>query len=124
VRLDLQGLVSSPSALARAPVFLLALLIVRGLAAAPYLPAFGRRTTAAAALLQATTLPFIVTATQIGMATGQLAPATAAALVCAGLLSVLVFPAAALTLLRGGADVSPDRSGGSAVAPAARGRVT
>jgi hypothetical protein len=42
-----------------------------------------------------------VTATQIGVATGQLTPVTAAALVCAGLLSVLVFPAAALTLLRG-----------------------
>ena len=101
VRLNLQGLVSSPSALARVPVFLLALLLVRGLAAAPYLSTFGRRTTAAAALLQATTLPFIVTATQIGVATGQLTPVAAAALVCAGLLSVLVFPAAALTLLRG-----------------------
>ena len=58
VRLDLQGLVSSPSALARVPVFLLALLLVRGLAAAPYLSTFGRRTTVAAALLQATSLPF------------------------------------------------------------------
>ena len=41
VRLDLQGLVSSPSALARVPVFLLALLLVRGLAAAPYLSTSG-----------------------------------------------------------------------------------
>jgi len=103
VRPDLQSLVSSPSALARVPVFLFALLLVRGLAAAPHLSTFGRRSNVAAAPLQATTLPFIVTATQIGVA-GQLTPVTAAALVCAGLLSLLVFPAAALTLLRSGGD--------------------
>jgi Kef-type K+ transport system membrane component KefB len=103
VRLDLAGLVADPSALSRVPVFLLAVLVVRGLAAAPYLRTFGRRATAAAALLQATSLPFIVTAAQIGVATGRMSPVTAAALVCAGLLSVLIFPAAALALLRGDA---------------------
>ena len=51
-------------------------------------------------LLQATSLPFIVTATQIGVALGKLSSVTAAALVCAGLLSVLIFPLIALGLLR------------------------
>jgi hypothetical protein len=51
-------------------------------------------------LLQATSLPFIVTATQIGVALGKLSSVTAAALVCAGLLSVLIFPLVALGLLR------------------------
>jgi Kef-type K+ transport system membrane component KefB len=100
IRLDLRGLVESPSALARVPVFLLALLVVRGAAAAVYLPQFGGRSTAAAGLLQATSLPLIVTATQIGVATGRMTPVTAAALVSAGLLSVMVFPAVALVLLR------------------------
>jgi hypothetical protein len=50
-------------------------------------------------LLQATSLPFIVAATQIGVDIGQLSPVNAAALVCAGLLSVLVFPPTALALL-------------------------
>jgi Kef-type K+ transport system membrane component KefB len=101
VRLDLRGLLAEPSALARVPVFLVALLLVRGLAALPYLPVAGPRATTAAGLLQATSLPFILTATQIGVASSLMTPVTAAALVTAGLLSVLLFPTGALALLRG-----------------------
>jgi Kef-type K+ transport system membrane component KefB len=102
VRLDLAGLLHSPSALVRVPVFLLALLVVRGLPALIGLRANGVRPTLALGLLQATSLPFIVTATQIGVTLGKITPVTAAALVCAGLLSVLIFPLLALTLLRAG----------------------
>jgi len=42
-----------------------------------------------------------VTVTQIGVLLGKITPVTGAALVCAGLLSVLIFPLSALTLLRG-----------------------
>jgi Kef-type K+ transport system membrane component KefB len=101
IRLDLAGLLHSPSALIRVPVFLLALLLVRGLPALLGLRANGTRSTLALGLLQATSLPFIVTATQIGVALGKITPVTAAALVCAGLLSVMIFPVLALTLLRG-----------------------
>src|SRR6201993_120642 len=100
IRLDLTGLLHSPSALARVPVFLLALLAVRGLPALLGLRANGTRPTLALGLLQATSLPFIVTATQIGVALGKLSSVTAAALVRAGLLSVLIFPLIALGLLR------------------------
>jgi Kef-type K+ transport system membrane component KefB len=100
IRLNLTGLLHSPSALARVPVFLLALLVVRGLPALLGLRANGTRPTLALGLLQATSLPFIVTATQIGVALGKLSSVTAAALVCAGLLSVLIFPLIALGLLR------------------------
>jgi len=100
VKLDLTGLLHSPSALVRVPVFLLALLVVRGLPALIGLRANGTRATLALGLLQATSLPFIVTATQIGVTLGKITPVTAAALVCAGLLSVLIFPLGALTLLR------------------------
>jgi Kef-type K+ transport system membrane component KefB len=100
IRLDLGGLLAHPAALARVPAFLLALLAARGLAALPLLPSAGARATVAAGLLQATSLPFILTATQIGVATTVLSPVTAAALVSAGLLSVLLFPAGALALLR------------------------
>jgi Kef-type K+ transport system membrane component KefB len=99
VRLDLRGLVEEPSALLRVPVFLAALLVVRGVPALVHRRTFGRRGAAAVGLLQATSLPFLVTAAQIGAVTGRLSPTTAAALVCAGLLSVLLFPAAALALL-------------------------
>ncbi len=102
IRLDLAGLLHSPSALVRVPVFLLALLVVRGLPALLGLRANGPRSTLALGLLQATSLPFIVTATQIGVALGKITPVTAAALVCAGLLSVLIFPLLALGMLRSG----------------------
>ncbi|TDD16551.1 cation:proton antiporter [Kribbella turkmenica] len=98
--LDLAGLVDDPSALARVPLFLAALLVVRGVPAYLALRTLGPRPTTAVAVLQATSLPFVVTATQIGIETGLMAPITAAALVCAGLLSVLLFPALALVLLK------------------------
>jgi hypothetical protein len=46
------------------------------------------------------TLPFIVAAAQIGMDAGVLTQANGAALIAAGLLSVIIFPALGLTLLR------------------------
>jgi Kef-type K+ transport system membrane component KefB len=100
LRLDLGGLFASPAALARVPVFLLALLVVRGVPALLYAQTLGRREALAAGLLQATSLTFIVTATQIGVIVGLLEPVAAAALTTAGLLSVLAFPAVALALLR------------------------
>jgi Kef-type K+ transport system membrane component KefB len=98
LRLDVSGLVSSAEALARVPVFVGVLLLARGLPALLYLRTFGMRRTAASALLQATSLPFLVAATQIGVLTGRLDGTTAAGLVCAGLVSVLVFPAVAVSL--------------------------
>jgi len=112
VRFDLDALVGSSSTIARVPVFLLALLAVRGLPALLYRRDVGARRTAVAGLLQATSLPFIVAATQIGMELGLLTPANGAALVAAGLLSVMIFPLAAVTLLR---HVSSERA---AAAPA------
>jgi len=108
IGLDLQGLVDEPAALLRVPVFLVALLAVRGLPALLYLPSLGRQRTLAAALLQATSLPFIVTAATLGVAVGELTSVNAAALVCAGLLSVVVFPAVALSRLRAHVLDGPD----------------
>ena len=76
---------------------------MRGLPALLYRRELGMRRAAAAGLLQATSLPFIVAATAIGLALGLIAPATGAALVGAGLLSVVVFPMFALMLLQAGA---------------------
>ncbi len=101
LRLDLSGLVENPSALSRVPMLALALLVVRGLPAVLFSRMFDRRSVVAAGLLQATSLPFIVTATQIGVVTGLMSGVTAAAMICAGLLSVVLFPVIALSLLRG-----------------------
>ncbi|MDQ4052062.1 MAG: cation:proton antiporter [Actinomycetota bacterium] len=100
LRLDLAGLIDQPSALARVPVFALALLVVHGLPALLLSRREDGRSVTAAGLLQATSLPFLVTASEIGVATGTMSGTTAAALVCAGLLSVVAYPTLALGLLR------------------------
>jgi len=102
VEFDLGALTRSPSALARIPLFLLALLIARGAPAALYAHTVGSRGAVAAGFLQATSLPVIVTAASIGVATRVVAPVTASALVAAGLMSVLAFPLIALTVIRAG----------------------
>jgi Kef-type K+ transport system membrane component KefB len=100
IQFDLGALFGSASTVALVPVFLAALLLVRGLPALLYRPALGNLHTTVAGLLQATSLPFIVAAAMIGIELELLDEATGAALIAAGLLSVLVFPLLALTLLR------------------------
>ena len=97
---NLPALLSSPSTILRVPIFLFALLLVRGVPALLYRPLVGSRRSVVAGLLQATSLSFIVASTQIGLALHLITTATGAALVAAGLLSVLLFPIIALTLLR------------------------
>jgi Kef-type K+ transport system membrane component KefB len=97
--LDVAGLVEHPSALAAVPAFLAALLLVRGLPAVVFRHALARRELVAVGLLQATSLPFLLAAVEIGQRMGLLDPAVGAGLVAAGLVSVLVFPALALALL-------------------------
>ena len=87
--------------MALVPLFLLALLLVRGVPAILYRRRLDTRHTAIAGLLQATSLTFIVAATQIGEQLQLISSATSAALVAAGLLSVIIYPLIALTLLRG-----------------------
>ena len=100
VTFDLDALFASGETIARVPIFLGALLVARGLPALVYRPLATRTQTAAAALLQATSLSFLVVAGQIGVQLDLIRPATYAALVTAGLLSVLLFPLTALRLLR------------------------
>jgi Kef-type K+ transport system membrane component KefB len=101
IQLDVGALLAGGgAALAPVPIFLLALLLARGLPAILYRTQVDTRGVLAAALLQATSLPFIVATTGIGTSLGILSPATGAALVVAGLLSVVFFPLGALTLLR------------------------
>jgi Kef-type K+ transport system membrane component KefB len=118
LRFDLHALFASGSAIARVPIFLVALLAARGLPALLYLRLAGARRSVAAGLLQATSLGFFVVAGEIGMELGLISRATGAALIAAGLLSVLLFPLGALVLLRDGrepqASPSPSRSASQA----------
>ncbi|HEX2234908.1 MAG TPA: cation:proton antiporter [Actinomycetota bacterium] len=97
---DVGALTSSPQALLRVPLFVALLLLVRGAPALLYRSVVGAARSVAAGLLQATSLTFIAVTTTIGLELEELTRANAAALVAAGLVSVLVFPAVALGLLR------------------------
>jgi Kef-type K+ transport system membrane component KefB len=97
LRFDLAALAASPAALVQVPLFVLVLLAVRGLPALLLRRHADASRVAAAGLLQATLLP--IAPVQIGLELGLLSPATGAALVAAGLVSVLAFPAIALALL-------------------------
>jgi Kef-type K+ transport system membrane component KefB len=99
VAFQLKDLLASPAAIAEVPLFLLALLLVRGLPALLYRRSTGTRRAATAGLLQATTLTFVIVATQIGLATGKITPIAAASLLAAGLFSAALFPAGAARLM-------------------------
>ncbi|MEJ2856202.1 MULTISPECIES: cation:proton antiporter [unclassified Saccharothrix] len=111
IRFDLRALLADPMALALVPVFVGLFFVVRGL---PILllhrDDLDRRDTRRLALLGSTALPIVVALTTIGTQTGVMAAGTAAALVGASMVTVLVFP---LLAVRG---LSP-AGGGSADDP-------
>jgi Kef-type K+ transport system membrane component KefB len=115
VMFDLTALVADTRTLLLLPAFLVLFIVVRGLPsllAAP--PGSSRRDLAATALFGATGLPIIVAVTAIGVDQGDLSSGAAAALVGAGMLSVLLFPLIALTLRKGSSD-APNQPAPSAV---------
>jgi Kef-type K+ transport system membrane component KefB len=126
IQFDARALVSDRAAIAAIPLFLGALLVVRGIPAVLYARRFGKRRAAVAGLMQATSLTFVIVATQIGTAAGQISRTTGASLLAAGLLSAALFPAIALKLLQREAPAVPGRRHGRAdpgtgAQPASRG---
>jgi Kef-type K+ transport system membrane component KefB len=110
VGFNLKDLLNHPTALAEVPLFLVALLVVRGVPALLYKRVMDTRHAAAAGLLQATSLTFVIVAAAIGRETGKLTPSVGAALVAAGLLSAALFPASADRLLARGRKAASTRS--------------
>jgi Kef-type K+ transport system membrane component KefB len=98
LRYDLHALVSSGLALAQLPLFVAMFLVVRGLPALLVRGDLDGAGRIALALVSATQLPLVVAIADVGLRSGQLQPATAASLVGAGLVSVLLFPIVALSL--------------------------
>jgi Kef-type K+ transport system membrane component KefB len=97
---DLHALLAEPLVLLRVPIFLGALLLVRAVPAILYRSLVGSRRMFAAGLLQASSLSFLIVASQIGVGLGLISRANAAALIAAGLFSVLIFPVLALLVMR------------------------
>ena len=100
LRFNLDALFASASTVARVPLFLLGIYLARGLSAIVYVRLLGRSRAVIAGVLQATSLTVIVAATPIGLQLGVLSQASAAGLIAAGLLSVVISPALGLVLLR------------------------
>jgi Kef-type K+ transport system membrane component KefB len=95
---DVESLIEAP---ARLLVFLALLLSVRGVPALfLYRKDLPMRERTQLMLCTATSLPLIVALTQIGLASDTMLPENAAALVGAGVLSVLLFPLTAVLLKR------------------------
>ena len=97
--LDITGLVENPLALVGVPVVVAALLVVRGAPMLVFWRDLPRAHLVAAGLLQASSLPFLLTVAQIGIEMGVLERTTAAALIAGGVVSVLIFPPLAIRLL-------------------------
>jgi Kef-type K+ transport system membrane component KefB len=107
LRFDVAALFNDSNTIFRVPIFLGALLVARGVPALLYRPLVGQSKAIVAALLQATSLPFIVAATTIGIELHAMNKSNASALVAAGLLSVVIFPMTGLALLRRDTSVTP-----------------
>jgi Kef-type K+ transport system membrane component KefB len=94
--LDVRSILEEPL---RVFVFLALLLLVRGVAVMlVYRRALAVNQRTQMALLTATTLPLLVALTHIGLQNGTMRPENAAALVGAGVASVLLFPTGAVLL--------------------------
>ena len=94
-------LLKTANALLRILLFLVLFVVVRGTPVyVLYRKALSRAERLPMALFSATGLPLIVVITSIGTAEGRMRPVNAAALVGAGILSVLFFPALGLRRLQ------------------------
>ena len=112
-RLDIESILANPSPLL---IFFILLLVVRGL---PQFFLYRRaipdtKERAGFSLYVATALPIIVAVTTVQLSAGVMSSATAAALVGAGALSVLVFPLLAQVLVRKRSEPQEERNAATA----------
>ncbi len=98
VHFNVDALFRHSSALELVPLLVIAILVVRGTPALLYRRRLGTRPAIAVGFLQAATLTFPVVVAEIGLSLNLLSQVTAAALIGAALLSVLIFPPIALVL--------------------------
>ena len=100
VTFDLDALTASTSNLVKVPILVAGMLVVRGLPALyVYVGILDRRERVSLMLLQSTALPLLVVIAQIGVSTDTMSSGNAAALVGAGMVTVLVLPLIGFALL-------------------------
>ena len=104
---DIDSLLSA-TGIGLSALFLGLLLVVRGASALLWLRQLRRRKTVGLALFGATGLPLIVAIVGIGTDRGAITVQVGASLIGAGMLSVLVFPLAAIRVVGRGAAPAHD----------------
>jgi Kef-type K+ transport system membrane component KefB len=102
LQFDAHALVSEPAAIVMVPALVVLFAVARGLPAVLYRGLGDARQVVTAGLLQATSLSVPVVAARIGTQLHTIDADTSAAIVAAGLLTVVVFPALALLVLSRG----------------------
>jgi Kef-type K+ transport system membrane component KefB len=118
INFDLHALIHVPKVLLLVPFFTVIFLLTRGLPTwAFFRGAVTKVEARSLAVLSATGLPIIVVITTLGVNEHRMKPQNAAALVAAGMLSVLVYPLLGLRWLRKGSGATdahgvPERSDG------------
>jgi Kef-type K+ transport system membrane component KefB len=117
ITFDLHALIHQPKVLLLVPVFTVIFLFTRGLPTWVFFRGVVTRVEAKSlAVLSATGLPIIVVITNLGVQEHRMKPQNAAALVAAGMLSVLIYPLLGLRWLDKGpkAAESPEPPGAQA----------
>jgi Kef-type K+ transport system membrane component KefB len=100
IKFDLHALIHMPKVLLLVPMFTLIFLLTRSLPTwAFFRDVLTKAEARSLAVLSATGLPIIVVITTLGVSEHRMKPQNAAALVAAGMLSVLVYPLIGLGLL-------------------------
>lgn len=115
ITFDLKALIHRPHVLILVPMFCVLFLLTRALPTwAFFRTVLTRAETQAISILSATGLPLIVVITTLGVDEHRMKPQNAAALVAAGMLSVLLYPLIGMRRLRAGIDAPgpPRRRGG------------
>ncbi len=103
IKFDLHALIHMPKVLLLVPVFTVIFLLTRGLPTwAFFRGAVTKVEARSLAVLSATGLPLIVVITTLGVSEHRMKPQNAAALVAAGMLSVLIYPLVGLRWLEKG----------------------
>jgi Kef-type K+ transport system membrane component KefB len=93
VALDVQSIIDDPMVLLTVPLFAALFLLVRGLPTVlAHRSGLGGRDALALGFMSASALPLLVVITTVGVNEGVLPEANAAALITAGIVSVMLFP--------------------------------
>src|SRR5262249_23760910 len=102
MKLELASMFEGAGGIALLVAFVAAVLVARVPVVLIHLRSLGAREATALGLFSATTLSLIVALTEVALANKIMTPAEAAPLICAGIVTVVVFPALALRLARNG----------------------